>query len=132
MTEESKFDSWKGQEMSLLSICLDRLCGPINLPSQWALGALYPRIKLQGREANHSPPSSDTIKNCGAVTPPHHRSSWHNAQCTDTNLLLLTQTGFKVIFIQDLYTRKCMYVCTYTRMYVPMYRSNTEHQVYIK
>jgi hypothetical protein len=40
---------------------LDRLCGPPN-PIQWVPGALSPGVKLQGREADHSPPASAEMK----------------------------------------------------------------------
>jgi hypothetical protein len=36
--------------------------GPTHPPSQWALGALSPGVKLPGREASHSSPSSSEVK----------------------------------------------------------------------
>jgi hypothetical protein len=36
-------------------------------------------IKLQGREADHSPPSSAEVKEGGAIPPLLHMSSWHTA-----------------------------------------------------
>jgi hypothetical protein len=40
--------------------------GPIQPPIQWVLS---PAVKRQGREADHSPPSSAKVKNGGAITP---------------------------------------------------------------
>jgi hypothetical protein len=41
--------------------------------------ALSPGVKRQGREADHSPPSSAVVKNGGAIPPLPHMSSRHNA-----------------------------------------------------
>jgi hypothetical protein len=42
-------------------------------------GALFPGIKRQGREANHSPLSSAEVKNARAIPPLPHVSSWCSA-----------------------------------------------------
>jgi hypothetical protein len=43
--------------------CPDQLWGPPNLLSnQWVPGALSPRVKRPGREADHSPPASAEVK----------------------------------------------------------------------
>jgi hypothetical protein len=52
--------------------------GPIQPPIQWIPGAISPEIKRQGREANHTPPSS-AVKNGGVIPPLPHMSSWHSA-----------------------------------------------------
>jgi hypothetical protein len=44
---------------------------------QWVPRALSEGVKWPGREADHSPPSSDEVKNDGSITPPPHTSSWH-------------------------------------------------------
>jgi hypothetical protein len=36
-------------------------------------------VKQQGRETDHSPPSSAEVKNCGATPPLLHMFSWHSA-----------------------------------------------------
>jgi hypothetical protein len=36
--------------------------GPIQPPIQWVTGALIPEVKRQGREADHSPPTSVEVK----------------------------------------------------------------------
>jgi hypothetical protein len=42
-------------------------------------GALSRGVKRQGREADHSPPSSAEVKKCGAIPPHPHRSSLRTA-----------------------------------------------------
>jgi hypothetical protein len=41
-------------------------------------GALSPGVKRQGREADHSPPSSADVKKGGPIPPLPHISSWHS------------------------------------------------------
>jgi len=42
--------------------------GPTQLPIQWLLGELSPRVKQLGHEADHSPPSSAKVKNTWSCT----------------------------------------------------------------
>jgi hypothetical protein len=42
---------------------------PTQPPNKCVLGALSPEEKLQGREADHSPPSSAEVKNGVAIPP---------------------------------------------------------------
>jgi hypothetical protein len=49
----------------------DRLWGPPSLLSNGP-GSLSPEIKVPGREADNSPPSSAQVKKCGAVSPLPH------------------------------------------------------------
>jgi hypothetical protein len=42
--------------------------GLIRYPIQWIPGALYLGVKLPGREADHSPPSSAEVKNAWSYT----------------------------------------------------------------
>jgi hypothetical protein len=37
--------------------------GPTQPPVQWVPEALFPGVKRPGRKADHSPPSSDEVKN---------------------------------------------------------------------
>jgi hypothetical protein len=53
--------------------------GPTQPPIQWVPGVLSLGVKRLGREADHSPPSSAEVKNCGAVPPLPHISSWNSA-----------------------------------------------------
>jgi hypothetical protein len=43
-------------------------------------GGSSPEVKLPGREADHSPPASDEVKNGGAILPLPNTSSWHGAK----------------------------------------------------
>jgi hypothetical protein len=52
---------------------------PTQPPIQWVPGALSPGVKRQGREADHSLPSSAEVKNGGAISPLLHTSSWNSA-----------------------------------------------------
>jgi hypothetical protein len=47
--------------------------GPTQPPMQWVLRALYPRVKRQGREADHSPQDSAEVKKMWIYTstPPY-------------------------------------------------------------
>jgi hypothetical protein len=53
--------------------------GATHPPIQWVTGAISPRVKRPGREADHSPPSRTKVKNGGGVAPLPHMSSWHGA-----------------------------------------------------
>jgi hypothetical protein len=50
-------------------------------PAAYPMGirGLFPGVKRQGREANHSPPSSADVKKGGTVPPLPHMFSWHSA-----------------------------------------------------
>jgi hypothetical protein len=49
---------------------------PNHPPSQWPLELLSPEIKRNERDADHSPPSSVKVENCGAIPPLLPMSSW--------------------------------------------------------
>jgi hypothetical protein len=44
-----------------------------------ALFISLPELKWQGRDADHSPPSSAKVKTSGTIPPLPHTSSWHGA-----------------------------------------------------
>jgi hypothetical protein len=48
-------------------------------PIQWVPGALSSGVKRPGREADHSPPSSDEVKNAWGYTSTPNISSWNGA-----------------------------------------------------
>jgi hypothetical protein len=48
-------------------------------PMQWIQRDLSAGIKRQGREAEHSPPSSAEVRNGRTATPFPHMPAWHNA-----------------------------------------------------
>jgi hypothetical protein len=56
--------------------------GSTQPPIQWVPGALSPRVKRQGREADHSPPSSADVKNAWRYTsaPTHDVMLYQNAK----------------------------------------------------
>jgi hypothetical protein len=53
--------------------------GPTKIPIELVSGAVSSGLKRQGREADHSPPSSAEVKNDGAIPPHPHMSAWHSA-----------------------------------------------------
>jgi hypothetical protein len=53
--------------------------GPTQSPIQWVPGALSPGVKLQGREADHLPPTSAEVKNTWIYTSTPHKFSWRSA-----------------------------------------------------
>jgi hypothetical protein len=69
-TKQSRFDSCGGKVSFYSSQCPDLLWGPPNLPSNvyWGGGgALSPRVKLPGHEADHS-----SISCCMLALYPEH------------------------------------------------------------
>jgi hypothetical protein len=50
--------------------------GPTQPPVRWAPGALSPRVKRPGHEADHLPPTTAEVGNGGAVPPLPHTFSW--------------------------------------------------------
>jgi hypothetical protein len=63
----------------LLSIATRPALGPSQPSIQLVLGVLSLRVKWQGHEADHSPPSNTEVKNGGAIPPLSHVSSWYRA-----------------------------------------------------
>jgi hypothetical protein len=61
------FDSREGQGIFFGTASRPSL-GPIKPPIPWVPGALSPRVKRQGREAYHSPPSSGEVRNAWSYT----------------------------------------------------------------
>jgi hypothetical protein len=49
--------------------------GPNQPPVQWVPGVPSQGVKRQGREADHSHPSSAEVKNGGAIHPLPHMSA---------------------------------------------------------
>jgi hypothetical protein len=41
---------------------------PIQLPVQWVLGTLFPKMKQQGLEAYYSPPTNAEVKKAWVYT----------------------------------------------------------------
>jgi hypothetical protein len=57
----------------LFSMTYRPTLGPTQPPIQWVPDALFPRVKRQGREADHSPPASVEVKKMWIYTstPPY-------------------------------------------------------------
>jgi hypothetical protein len=70
MTQKSRFNSWKRQEVFLFAM------GPTQPPVQCVLGAVSPEVKWLGCEADHSPPSSIKAKNGRTIPTLSCTSSW--------------------------------------------------------
>jgi hypothetical protein len=49
---------------------------PTQPPTQRFSSVISSKLKRQGREVDHSPPSNDEIKNGGAISSFPHTSSW--------------------------------------------------------
>jgi hypothetical protein len=74
----SGFNSWQGQDSSLLhSIKTGSGAQPVSYTMDTT--GCFPRSKVAGGEADHSPPSSAEVKNGGAMPPFPHMSSWCGA-----------------------------------------------------
>jgi hypothetical protein len=67
------FDSRQWQVFFLFTAFRPSL-GPAQPPTHRIPEALSAGVKRQGREADHSPPSSAEVKNDGPVTPLPHTS----------------------------------------------------------
>jgi hypothetical protein len=63
------FNSQQEQVILLCSTASRQALQATQPHIQWVPGALFPGIKQQGCEADHSPPSSTNVKNCGAIPP---------------------------------------------------------------
>jgi hypothetical protein len=72
-------DFRKGQEVFLFSTASRPALRSIEPPIQCVLVDLYTGVKRQGREVDHSPPSSAEIKNDGAIPPLPSMFSWRGA-----------------------------------------------------
>jgi hypothetical protein len=73
------FDFQQGQEIFPSSTASRPTLGPTQLPIQWLPGDLSAKVKRQGREPDHSPPSSAEVKNGRLVPPLPQTSSWRDA-----------------------------------------------------
>jgi hypothetical protein len=72
MSKESTFDfRWK-QQIFLFSIVSRSFLWTNKLPIEWMQGAVSSVVKLPGREAEHSPPTSTEVKKmwiCTSIPP---------------------------------------------------------------
>jgi hypothetical protein len=74
------FDSRRGLRIFLFTTASRTALGPTQPPIRWVPVALSLGVKRPGREANHSPPSSGEVKECGELyIHPSNTSSWRGA-----------------------------------------------------
>jgi hypothetical protein len=89
--DERGFVSRQGLGIFLFTTSSRPALGPTQPPIQWALEAFSLGVKWQGREADHSPPSSSEVKECVEIylrfpnTP-----SWRGAQLKRKDNFTLT------------------------------------------
>jgi hypothetical protein len=75
------FDYRQGLGIFLFTTASRTALGPTQSPIQWVTGALSLGVKLPGREADHSPPSSAEVKKCVELyIHPPNTPSWRGAQ----------------------------------------------------
>jgi hypothetical protein len=75
----SRLDGWSlfagRHTIFIFSIAFRPLVGSTQPHFQWVPGAVSPAVKRQNCEADHSPPSTEEVKNGGATPPLPHTSS---------------------------------------------------------
>jgi hypothetical protein len=71
--------SGRGKKFFSSTITARSALGPTQSSIQWLPGVVFPGLKRQRRESDHSPPSSAEVKNGGAIPPLPHTSSWRGA-----------------------------------------------------
>jgi hypothetical protein len=76
-----RFDSWRGLGIFLFTTASRTALRPTHPPIQWVPGALSLEVKRPGRETDHSPSSSDDVKNQSPSTP-----SWRGASVSTGQL----------------------------------------------
>jgi hypothetical protein len=73
------FDPGEAEDIHISSTMSRPALGFVEPSIPWVPGELQPGVKRQGRDADHSPPSSAEVKNGGALTPLPHTSSGRGA-----------------------------------------------------
>jgi hypothetical protein len=79
------FDSWQWLGIFLFTTASRMTLRPTQPPIQWVQGAPSLGVKLQGREADHSPPSSAEVEECVELylhSP--NTPSWRGAQLKES------------------------------------------------
>jgi hypothetical protein len=66
--DDREFESRQGLGIFLFTTASRPALWPTQPPIQWVPGALSPRVKRPGREADQSPPSSAKFKNAWSYT----------------------------------------------------------------
>jgi hypothetical protein len=86
--------------------------GTTQPPIQWVPGALSTEVKRQGRESDHSPPSSAEVKECVELyLHSTNTSSWRGAQLSIGTTSPFTCIIIIIIIIIIIYL--CIYLFIY-------------------
>jgi hypothetical protein len=88
--DDRGFESRQGLGIFLFTTASRPALGPTHPPIQWVPGALSLGVKRQGREADHSPPSSAEFKMRGAVRllPQYAFMAWWSVEAQGHLFLL--------------------------------------------
>jgi hypothetical protein len=81
----------------LFSMLSRQVLGPTQTPIQWVPGALSPGVKRQGRETDHSPPTTVEVKKMWIYISSAHTPSWRSAYLSTGTNLLFTSTHPRLI-----------------------------------
>jgi hypothetical protein len=100
--------SERGWEFFFFTTASRQALGPTQPPIQWVPGVISLAIKLPGREADQSPPSSAEVKNAWSYTstPQHAFMAWCSVKSAGTALplpLLFRFSNQNFVFISRLY-----------------------------
>jgi hypothetical protein len=84
------FGSRQGLGIFLFTTASRPALGPTKTPIHWVRGVLPLGVKRQGREADHSPPSSAEVKKAWNILPLllYAFMAWCSAKSSGTNLRL--------------------------------------------
>jgi hypothetical protein len=74
------FESRQGLGIFFSTITSRPALGPTQPPIQWVPGALSLEVKRQGREADHSPPSSAEVNECVELYLQSNTPLWRGVQ----------------------------------------------------
>jgi hypothetical protein len=89
--DDQRFKSWQRVGIFLFTTVSKPALGPTQPPIQWVPGALSLVVKRPGRETDHSPPSSDDIKNAWSYTstPQYAFMAWYSVKAQGQLYLFL-------------------------------------------
>jgi hypothetical protein len=92
------FDSRRRLGIFLFTTASRTALGPTQPPIQWVPGTLSLRVKRQGREADHTPPSSAEVKNEWSYTSTSpirlHGVVLRKKYILDSNIIVYTCASF--------------------------------------
>jgi hypothetical protein len=82
--DDRGFESRQWRGIFLFTTVSRPALGPTQPPIQWVPGAPSLGVTWQGREPDHSPPSSAQVKNAWSYisTPPIRLMTWYSVKCS--------------------------------------------------